>query len=218
MRGLPRIMTRVKSIPGDSCHYLRHKVVLLCRRTRARQISFRVVILYRLQFKFKASLGFIAEMVERVLVIRSGNAMAARNLSLPAAASGKDKSQSVIVTTGDDGDHVLEVQRVKQFFSSWLVEKELSSDGGLFLASPVDSLFVLLPFLERSRKRVRQLYAWLRYFSTNVSMTGTSRAASGVLRRRVLLQCRPSLGCTGATRPQAAHRGCLQTPVPHLRL
>ena len=89
-------------------------------------------------------------MAERVLIIRSSLSLTAKSVVLPALT----KTQSYLVP--NQSSEVLEVQRVKQFFSSWIVGDEIISDGGLFLGTPVDPLIILLPILERSRKRVRR--------------------------------------------------------------
>ena len=89
-------------------------------------------------------------MVERILVTRhSHDQTSAQTIVLPDPRSGKP--QAYIVKAGGSLE---ELQRSKHFFSSWLVGQSIIQDGGLYLATPVDPVFVLLPFLERSRKRV----------------------------------------------------------------
>lgn len=45
--------------------------------------------------------------------------------------------------------HLQEVQLFKARYSSWLVGNSVVSDGGLYLCTPLDPLYILLPALER---------------------------------------------------------------------
>ncbi|KXZ56251.1 hypothetical protein GPECTOR_1g219 [Gonium pectorale] len=51
------------------------------------------------------------------------------------------------------GGELLEVNRFKQAYSAWLAGERLLADGGLFLATPYDPLFALLPILDRARDK-----------------------------------------------------------------
>jgi len=50
-------------------------------------------------------------------------------------------------------DNVMEVNRMAEHPSSWFIEDEVQQDGSLFMATPVDPLFVLIPLLELNRKK-----------------------------------------------------------------
>eukprot|EP00798_Chlamydomonas_sp_ICE-L_P004557 gene4557-14737_t len=79
--------------------------------------------------------------------------------SAPAAA-GIGESFSVPDRNGKQSQAYLwaggclqEVNRFKQKQSSWFVGGGVVSDGGVYMATPVDPIFVLLPVLERSRAK-----------------------------------------------------------------
>ena len=52
------------------------------------------------------------------------------------------------------GNHVQEVNWYKERFRSWFVGDAVIADGGLYLSTPVDPLFLALPILEASRRQV----------------------------------------------------------------
>lgn len=49
------------------------------------------------------------------------------------------------------GGRLQELNRFKQEYSTWIAGDQLLADGGMFVATPVDPLLVLLPFLDRGR-------------------------------------------------------------------
>ncbi|KAL6052754.1 Ribonuclease H2 subunit B [Balamuthia mandrillaris] len=48
---------------------------------------------------------------------------------------------------------LLELQRLKREEGSWFRDSSIISDGSLYMATPVDPLFLLLPLLEKNRKQ-----------------------------------------------------------------
>merc|ERR1712226_426466 len=48
---------------------------------------------------------------------------------------------------------VMEIQKVVQHPSSWFIGNYLESNGSLFVCTPVDPLFLVLPFLQKSRNK-----------------------------------------------------------------
>ena len=106
-------------------------------------------------------------MVERILLLQTQTEIgAAQTIALDRTKA----SQAYVVKSNGTLD---EVQRVKHYYSSWLVGQDLLSDGGLFAATPVDPVFVLLPYLERSRKRVSEASpCWLRYIMQVIARLG----------------------------------------------
>ena len=51
--------------------------------------------------------------------------------------------------------HLQEVNWFKEQYSSWFCGDAVIGDGSLYLATPVDPLFLALPILEASRQQVR---------------------------------------------------------------
>lgn len=47
---------------------------------------------------------------------------------------------------------LLELNCFKQMYSSWFLGAQVVSDGGVYVSTPVDVLFVVLPILERARR------------------------------------------------------------------
>ena len=88
-------------------------------------------------------------MDERVLILRTQTEIA----SAQTIVLDQTKASQAYVIKSDGA--IYELQRCKHYHSSWLVGQDLISDGGVYSATPVDPVFVLLPYLERSRKRVR---------------------------------------------------------------
>ncbi|GAB4822260.1 hypothetical protein N2152v2_009306 [Parachlorella kessleri] len=54
------------------------------------------------------------------------------------------------------GNLLQEINWVKQQFSSWFVDDTVVQDGGLYVCTPVDPLFLALPLLERARGAQRE--------------------------------------------------------------
>jgi ribonuclease H2 subunit B len=52
------------------------------------------------------------------------------------------------------GGHLQEVNWFKERYRSWFLGDSVISDGGLYLSTPVDPLFLALPILEASRRQV----------------------------------------------------------------
>ena len=93
-------------------------------------------------------------MEERVLILRTKTDGPAEIASAQTIVLDQTKASQAYVIKSDG--EIYEFQRCKHYHSSWLIGQNLISDGGVYSATPVDPVFVLLPYLERSRKRVRQ--------------------------------------------------------------
>jgi hypothetical protein len=77
-------------------------------------------------------------------------------VELPHPQSGQ-KAKFLISENPYAKNFVLEVQEMapnSEEQSSWIVDKEMCSTGSLFVASPIDPLFILLPILEDARAKV----------------------------------------------------------------
>ncbi|GFR47154.1 hypothetical protein Agub_g8845 [Astrephomene gubernaculifera] len=86
----------------------------------------------------------------RVLVVpglKAGELSTIRSFMLPDPRTGR--SQGFLLS----GGRLLEVNRFKQAHSAWLTPERLIADGGMFLATPFDPLFMLLPLLDRARDK-----------------------------------------------------------------
>ncbi|KAK3251880.1 hypothetical protein CYMTET_38802 [Cymbomonas tetramitiformis] len=54
------------------------------------------------------------------------------------------------------GEHLLEINLVKDQYTSWLAGESIIEDGSLYLSTPVDPLFMLLPTLQRTRNETAE--------------------------------------------------------------
>ncbi|GLI65461.1 hypothetical protein VaNZ11_008811 [Volvox africanus] len=70
-----------------------------------------------------------------------------KSFALPDPRTGR--SQGFLLANGS----LMEVNRFKQAYNSWLLGDRLLSDGGVFLATVYDPLFVLLPVLDLARDK-----------------------------------------------------------------
>ncbi|GIL75967.1 hypothetical protein Vretimale_5625 [Volvox reticuliferus] len=70
-----------------------------------------------------------------------------KSFVLPDPRTGR--SQGFLLANGS----LMEINRFKQAYSSWLMGDRLLTDGGMFLATVYDPLFVLLPVLDRARDK-----------------------------------------------------------------
>ncbi|KAL4856766.1 Ribonuclease H2 subunit B [Chlorella vulgaris] len=84
---------------------------------------------------------------KRVLVARGlvGSEQQQHFITLPDPKTGQPASYLLA------GGCLQELNWYKQQYSSWLVGNSVVKDGGVFIATPVDPLLVLLPLLEQAR-------------------------------------------------------------------
>lgn len=115
--------------------------------------------------------------------------------SLPLSAKGQS-----MCLLGEQGV-ILEVQQYKTLYSSWLIGDRFSADGGLFLCTALDPLFVLLSLLEARPAQVRRT-------GSRPTARSHSTAQQGPGRRR--LQMRARL-CPPCRAPQAVRFGLPST-------
>ncbi|EFJ47583.1 hypothetical protein VOLCADRAFT_105063 [Volvox carteri f. nagariensis] len=79
--------------------------------------------------------------------LERGQATTIKSFTLPDPRTARP--QGFLLTHGS----LLEVNRFKQSHSAWLVGDRLLADGGVFVATAYDPLFVLLPLLDRARDK-----------------------------------------------------------------
>ncbi|KAG2450443.1 hypothetical protein HYH02_004945 [Chlamydomonas schloesseri] len=86
---------------------------------------------------------------ERVLVVPGGStADSLRSFTLPDPRTGRPQGFML-----SKSGQLHELNRFKQAHSAWLTGDRLLSDGGMFIATPYDPLFALLPLLDRARDK-----------------------------------------------------------------
>lgn len=54
-------------------------------------------------------------------------------------------------------NQICEINRAIERPSSWFVDDTVDDDGSLYIATPIDPLFILLQLLEKHRKQVSKL-------------------------------------------------------------
>ncbi|KAG2486952.1 hypothetical protein HYH03_014449 [Edaphochlamys debaryana] len=88
--------------------------------------------------------------VWRVLVVPGlveGESTSLSNVSLPDPRTGRPQGFML------QGGRLLELNRFKQTHSAWHTGDRLLADGGVFLATAYDPLFMLLPLLDKARDK-----------------------------------------------------------------
>ncbi|PNW80521.1 hypothetical protein CHLRE_07g320800v5 [Chlamydomonas reinhardtii] len=97
---------------------------------------------------------------------------------------------------------LLEMNRFKQAHSAWLTGDRLLSDGGMFIATPYDPLFALLPLLDRARDKDEA--SPLGKFKELDELLYDSNAAAGSGLSELLPYARTALGTSPSCAPRPA--------------
>lgn len=73
--------------------------------------------------------------------------------------------------------HLQEMNWYKERYRAWFVGDYVLGDGGLYLSTPIDPLFLALPLLKASRKEVNSFSSpsiWMsRSFCSSISIIGS---------------------------------------------
>jgi len=99
----------------------------------------------------KRGVGVGSVYKERVFIVYHGEESNQSNLSLLSLPHPKKGVQTKYFTTSNN--KLLEIQRMLDEPCCWFIDNAVEKDGTLYMATPMDPLFLALPLLANSRKK-----------------------------------------------------------------